>query len=449
MLMRATSNAEFWLVIVNGRAYVETYRKSFQSRNTFTLWGSLQMLRRYLGKVPDLDMIFTCGDPTVVQTEFYQRPKAPAPSPVFHYCSNDTSLDIAFPDWSFWGWIEINIRLSKELKEREEKMDGEEPYAYWKAVYMFALSRQESRTEACFKHSHLASQCIHNYKHSDLASQCILRYENVRYKIYAEGQTWSVSRGLMAIKQYCPIKDNDKCRSIKHAVDWGILMNKRSVAASLVRTAFILSELCEAQAIGKTANDFIQEQLKMDYVYDFMFHLLNEYSKFLKYKPTILVNAIELCSEAMACPAEGITKKFMLESMVEGPSDAILATCHPLSPVEVHSILDTKENSIKQVDSWEQKWFLLGLLTKLRCYLGGGAVVGLVSPAMDGRKSWWMSCRLFEAGGAAFSVAASASSPKEEAATTIVARRRMSVPIWVFTGVDGGAATLGLTGGGK
>ncbi|KAM3362318.1 hypothetical protein P3S68_017172 [Capsicum galapagoense] len=67
MLMRATSNAEFWLVIVNGRAYVETYRKSFQSRNTFTLWGILQMLRRYLGKVPDLDMIFTCGDPTVVQ----------------------------------------------------------------------------------------------------------------------------------------------------------------------------------------------------------------------------------------------------------------------------------------------------------------------------------------------------------------------------------------------
>ncbi|KAM3376338.1 hypothetical protein P3S68_015053 [Capsicum galapagoense] len=31
MLMRATSNAEFRLVIVNGRAYVETYRNSFQS----------------------------------------------------------------------------------------------------------------------------------------------------------------------------------------------------------------------------------------------------------------------------------------------------------------------------------------------------------------------------------------------------------------------------------
>ncbi|PHT55970.1 Polyphenol oxidase, chloroplastic [Capsicum baccatum] len=131
--------------------------------------GHFTNVKRYLGKVPDLDMIFTCGDPTVVQTEFYQRPKAPAPSPVFHYCSNDASLDIAFPDWSFW----------------------------------------------------------------------------------------------------------------------------------------------RAQAIGKTANDFIQEQLKMDCVYDVMFHLLNEYSKLLKYKPTIPENAVELCSEAMACPAEGITKKFM------------------------------------------------------------------------------------------------------------------------------------------
>lgn len=89
-----------------------------------------------------------------------------------------------------------------------------------------------------------------------------------------------------------------------------------------------------------------------------MFHLLNEYSKLLKYKPTIPENAIELCSEAMACPAEGITKKFMLESMVEVPSDAIPCSMPPpFSPAEVHSILDTKENSIKQVDSWEQKYW--------------------------------------------------------------------------------------------
>ncbi|KAH0686398.1 hypothetical protein KY284_016951 [Solanum tuberosum] len=104
MVMAGKSNADFRLVIVDGRAYVETYRESFQSRDTFTLWGILQMLRRYPGKVPDLDLMFNCGDSTVTETKFYRRPNAPAPPPLFRYCGNDASLDIVFPDWSFWGW---------------------------------------------------------------------------------------------------------------------------------------------------------------------------------------------------------------------------------------------------------------------------------------------------------------------------------------------------------
>lgn len=110
MVMRAKRTADFRLVIVNGRAYVETYRKAFQSRDTFTLWGILQMLRRYPGKVPDLDLMFDCIDWPVIKTEFYRHPKAPTPPPLFRYCGNDTSLDIVFPDWSFWGWPEINIK---------------------------------------------------------------------------------------------------------------------------------------------------------------------------------------------------------------------------------------------------------------------------------------------------------------------------------------------------
>ena len=66
----------------------------------------------------------------------------------------------------------------------------------------------------------------------------------VRYKIYIEGSAWSVSekyilacdslallvtpkyydfftRGLMPLQHYWPIRDDDKCRSIKFAVDWG------------------------------------------------------------------------------------------------------------------------------------------------------------------------------------------------------------------------------------
>lgn len=65
-----------------------------------------------------------------------------------------------------------------------------------------------------------------------------------RYKIYIEGSAWSVSekyilacnsltlivkpryydfftRGLMPVHHYWPIREDDKCRSIKFAVNWG------------------------------------------------------------------------------------------------------------------------------------------------------------------------------------------------------------------------------------
>lgn len=123
----------------------------------------------------------------------------------------------------------------------------------------------------------------------------------------------------------------------------------------LVRYAI---RVAQAQAIGKAASSFIQEELKMDYVYDYMFHLLTEYSKLLTFKPTIPPNAIELCSEAMACPAEGLTRKFMMESLVKSPADA--SPCMmppPYDPASIHFVLSRKQNSIKQVENWERAFW--------------------------------------------------------------------------------------------
>lgn len=104
MVMSASRTANFRLVILDGRAYVQTFRKSFQSRDTFTLWGILQLLRRYPGKVPDLDLMFDCVDWPVVKKSTFSGPKYPAPPPLFRYCGDDSTFDIVFPDWSFWGW---------------------------------------------------------------------------------------------------------------------------------------------------------------------------------------------------------------------------------------------------------------------------------------------------------------------------------------------------------
>lgn len=114
----------------------------------------------------------------------------------------------------------------------------------------------------------------------------------------------------------------------------------------------------QAQAIGKAASNVIQEDLKMDYVYDYMFHLLSEYAKLLQFKPTKPRQAVELCSEAMACRAQGLEKKFMMESMVKGP--AVTNPCAmppPYDPPSLFSVLRRKSNSIKQVETWEKSYW--------------------------------------------------------------------------------------------
>ena len=55
MLEGARRTAHFRLVIVDGKLYVEKYKKAIQTRDVFTLWGILQLLRMYPAKVHDLE----------------------------------------------------------------------------------------------------------------------------------------------------------------------------------------------------------------------------------------------------------------------------------------------------------------------------------------------------------------------------------------------------------
>lgn len=103
------SGAHFRLVIVNGTAYVKQYQKAYQTRDDFTLWGILQLLKLYPGRIPDLDLVFQCHDRPNIEKRYYQGWRAAfgylhQPPPQFHYCGSDSTFDIVFPDWSFWGW---------------------------------------------------------------------------------------------------------------------------------------------------------------------------------------------------------------------------------------------------------------------------------------------------------------------------------------------------------
>ncbi|KAD7117047.1 hypothetical protein E3N88_04315 [Mikania micrantha] len=105
MVETAKRSAHFRLIILEGKAYVETFRKSIQTRDLFTLWGFQQLLRLYPGQLPDLELMFDCDDRPVfnIKQYFKRRPNS-GPPPLFKYCSDPWSFDIVTPDWSFWGW---------------------------------------------------------------------------------------------------------------------------------------------------------------------------------------------------------------------------------------------------------------------------------------------------------------------------------------------------------
>ncbi|KAF7017311.1 unnamed protein product [Triticum aestivum] len=371
MLARARATASFRLVVLRGRAFVQRFRPAFQTRDLFTIWGILQLLRRYPGRVPDLDLMFDCVDWPVVRAHLYRGEHAPFMPPLFRYCGDDRTLDIVFPDWSFWGWPEINIKpwdaLYKDLKDGNSKGKwfSREPYAYWKGNAAVATSRQELvkcnvsstqdwnariYTQDWFKESK------EGYKTSNLGSQC-----THRYKIYIEGSAWSISqkyilacdsmtllvtpkyydffsRSLMPLQHYWPVRDDNKCASIQYAVDWGN------------------SHKQLAQRIGKEASDFVQQEVNMDHVYDYMLHLLTEYAKLLKFKPTKPPEAVEVCPESLVCQAGGTEKKFLMESMVKSAHDS--GPCDlppPFNPQELTMLKQRKENSIRQVEMWERR----------------------------------------------------------------------------------------------
>jgi protein glucosyltransferase len=327
---RARDLAHFRLVVVGGRAYVETLRRSFQTRDVFTQWGILQLLARYPGRVPDLDLFFNCGDTPVVRAADFAADPSAAP-PLFRYCKDKATLDVLFPDWSFWGWPEVNIRPWVPFLEEAARENGRvpwaerEPYAYWKGNPDVSATRTDLLRcnatgggavdwNARLFRQDWAAAARDGFRGSNPARQCAYRY-----KVYVEGRAWSVSekyilacdspvllvdttyrdffsRGLVAGRHYWPVDAARKCPSIKLAVNWGNAHPER------------------AARMGAEGSGFAREELAMDNVYDYMLHVLTEYASLLRYKPTVPEKAVELCPESMVCPAGGHAREFMMES---------------------------------------------------------------------------------------------------------------------------------------
>ncbi|KAH7542248.1 uncharacterized protein LOC107410848 [Ziziphus jujuba] len=362
-LKEAREFAAFRAVIVGGKLYVDLYYACVQSRAMFTIWGLLQLLRRYPGMVPDVDMMFDCMDkPSINRTEHRSMPL-----PLFRYCTTEDHFDIPFPDWSFWGWPETNLNpWDEEFKSikygsQETSWSKKAPRAYWKGnpdvgspIRTELLNCNHSRKwGAQIMRQDWAEEAKGGYEKSKLSSQC-----DYRYKIYAEGYAWSVSmkyilscgslsliispkyedffsRGLFPGKNYWPISDTDLCPSIKYAVDWGN------------------AHPSEAEAIGRGGRDFMGS-LSMDRVYDYMFHLINEYSKLLDFKPVRPSSSLEVCKESLLCLADAKQRE-LLERSTAYTSPSPPCFLQPPDSNFINNWIQKKKKTIKDMEDMKLK----------------------------------------------------------------------------------------------
>ncbi|KAK4745276.1 hypothetical protein SAY87_011588 [Trapa incisa] len=370
------SLAHFRLVVYKGKAYLEQFHRAWQTRDVFTLWGILQLLRLYPGRVPDLEMMFCCEDLPALPKSDNQVPEGAAAPTMFHYCGHESAFDIPFPDWSFWGWPEVNIKpWESTLKAIEQgaaktKWNDRDPHAFWKgnpsvswkrANLMECKPSKDMDWNARLYVVNWDRESSSGFKGSKLEDQC-----SHRYKIYVEGRAWSVSekyilacdaetllikpefydffiRGMIPMEHYWPIRPDNKCRDIKFAVDWGN------------------SHTFKAERIGEEGTRFARESLSMGRVYDYMFHVLSEYAKLQKFEVKVPPAAVELCAETMACPAvegDGKVKEYMMETLVKSPSRWLPCSMPPAyQPQEMQDLMQRKHNVSRQLEMWEAEYW--------------------------------------------------------------------------------------------
>ncbi|XP_057828394.2 uncharacterized protein LOC131039621 [Cryptomeria japonica] len=357
MVEEAKPLASFRLMIVDGRLFAEIYQKCFQTRDYFTIWAFSQLLKLYPGMVPDLDLMFNCEDrPLVTKFDYKNNHTRKNPSPMFRYCGHPDFYDIVFPDWSYWGWPEVRSEpweiLLREIRNGSQEVQwvNRNPVAYWRGNPAVAKARMALLE--CSKIPNWNGQVIaqdwnkeisQGFKDSKLSEQC-----KHRYKIYIEGKTWSVSmknimacnsptllirpqyyeffqRGLVAHKHYLPVSSEKMCDSVNTTVNWGN------------------SNIEEAMAIGNAGSDFLLNEVKMKHVYDYMFHVLTQYAKLLKYKPSVSENSVEYCSEAMMCFANEVEKQYM--------KDTLITTRSPSPPCNIGDV----QANIKEIKEFAEQ----------------------------------------------------------------------------------------------
>ncbi|CAM6106088.1 unnamed protein product [Calypogeia fissa] len=334
MVEAAKRTGIFRIVILDSKLYMERYDSCFQTRAVFTVFGLLLFLEKFKGQVPDVEFVFTCGDVPRI-------PKRLGVAAVnFAYDSNHEHYDIPFPDWTFWGWSELLISSWDEKREAivkgSQRMDWEEkaPTAYWTGnPWVGAHHRQEllkchNQRMTEIRSQNWGEEIAKKKEHSKLEDQC-----THKHMIYTEGNGWSVSlkyilacgaptlaispfqydfysRGLRQWVHYIPVRPAvlnapQMCEAIDQGVEWAVA--NQTVAIE----------------IGIAAQHFMRNELSVENVYNYMFHLLREYAQLLKFQPVQGAAHLVTIDHVLCLVQPGVERDTLQQTLKVTPTNSV------------------------------------------------------------------------------------------------------------------------------
>lgn len=100
--------------------------------------------------------------------------------------------------------------------------------------------------------------------------------------------------------------------------------------------------------MGKAAQD-LMDSISMDGIYDYMYHLINEYSKLLDFKPVRPQNALEVCYDSLLCYADEKKRSF-LERSTAYPSLSPPCRLPPHDDNVIQSWIEKKSKIIQETE---------------------------------------------------------------------------------------------------
>ncbi|WRX17615.1 Glycosyl transferase CAP10 domain - like 6 [Theobroma cacao] len=177
MIERGKSSAVLRLMIVNGKVYMEKSYEPYQTRDLFTLWGILQLLRFYPRMLLDLDLLSFTGDKIMIRKR---------------------EAEVNIMPWEKMSAIK---NCSKRIKWEDRVT-----YAYWKGNPIVSLERKGLlKCNLLDKYDWNARFYINATIDDSITLMIKPRY----YDFF--------SRNMVPMQLYWPIRNTSKCRDLKFA----------------------------------------------------------------------------------------------------------------------------------------------------------------------------------------------------------------------------------------